>query len=74
MTSPSVCAHCRKPLGVHYVLKQVDSASTESTIFTVCSVLCLLQAAYTYGTVRGVQGAMLVKQTIKNLIGVMKGG
>ena len=55
------CAHCRNPLGACFEITKFDSARVNRGAVKVCSLLCMVNWACTYGTqrtknvVRGVQ-------------------
>lgn len=67
------CAQCQKPLTSYFQLSRVDVHGKTSSTIQLCSIICVLQYAYTYGTLRGVQGALAVKNTVSGLLSAIRG-
>lgn len=67
------CAKCQKPLTSHFQLSRVDVHGKASSTIQLCSIVCVLQYAYAYGTLRSVQGALAVKNTVTGLIAAIRG-
>lgn len=67
---PPKCAQCKNPLGSYFEVSSVSASGkvAPKTVKT-CSVLCLIQWAYNFGLMRGVQGLMQVK----NLVSMIRG-
>lgn len=67
MTSPeSKCATCKKPLAGHYRVTAIGANAQERGTIRTCSVLCLIQWAYSFAAERTTQGAMMVSAAAKD--------
>jgi hypothetical protein len=50
----TACINCRKPFSAgHYRVVKVNQAGADTGTVRVCSVVCLIQWAYAYGTQMG---------------------
>lgn len=61
------CAFCKKPLGSRYRLTRIDATGADRGAVDTCSLICVIQWAYSYSISRGVQATEKVKDTIERL-------
>lgn len=67
------CAHCGKPVTGRFQIDRYDASGALKMSVTVCSLLCLVQWAYTHGVMKGFQGAFAAKNAFQQLLDSIKG-
>ncbi len=72
--SRPVCAACRRPNSGRFEVNQYDAAGARIGTFWTCSVLCLIRAAYDYGTKQTVRGLGQAKNFFDTFWTHVKGG
>jgi hypothetical protein len=67
------CQQCSNAMSSHYQLNHINTTGAVDGTVSVCSLICVVRFAYSYGTQRGAMGAMAIKQTVTQLLAALKG-
>lgn len=70
---PTTCVHCKRPLGPCFEVTRINKDGQAAGSVRTCSIVCLIQWAYSYGVNRGVAGAIGLKQAITAFLESVKG-
>ncbi len=67
---PLLCRQCQRALRGYYEIKHIKpDGSTSPKQVRVCSVLCLIQWAYSYGVQLGARGLGMVRTAVEHMKG-----
>ena len=73
MSDAPICVHCRKQCSSCFEITRVDSHGAKHGPVIACSIVCLVQWAYTYSTMQGARMAYGAKSAFDNLVSTLKG-
>ena len=73
MSQQGVCIHCKKYLSNYFEVTRYNNLKENKGSVKVCSILCLINWSYSYGTQQTVKMAQGIKNLLAQLGQAIKG-
>ena len=67
------CETCKARLVAYYQLNRIEASGATQGTVDVCSIICLVKWAYTYGAQRTTMGVMMAKHVIGSALSSLRG-